>query len=83
MHDEMNPSASTSGGIKTDHPPVYIPEDIPIPDRFELKESHMFPGLGVWTKQLIQKGEKFGPFTGVLKSTFNNSTSSWKVGIIK
>ncbi|XP_022340619.2 histone-lysine N-methyltransferase MECOM-like isoform X2 [Crassostrea virginica] len=79
VHDELNPAASTSGGIKSDHPPVYIPEDIPIPDRFELRESHMFPGLGVWTKQLIQKGEKFGPFTGVLKSTFNNSTSSWKV----
>lgn len=81
VHDEINPAASTSGEVKSEHPPVYIPEDIPIPDRFELRESHAFPGLGVWTKQLVQKGEKFGPFSGVLSFTSNNSATSWKVGL--
>uniref|UniRef100_A0A8W8JX12 Uncharacterized protein n=1 Tax=Magallana gigas TaxID=29159 RepID=A0A8W8JX12_MAGGI len=37
VHDELNPAASTSGEVKSEHPPVYIPEDIPIPDRFELR----------------------------------------------
>lgn len=81
VHDEINPAASTSGEVKSEHPPVYIPEDIPIPDRFELRESRAFPGLGVWTKQLVQKGEKFGPFSGVLSFTSNNSATSWKVGL--
>lgn len=81
VHDEINPAASTSGEVKSEHPPVYIPEDIPIPDRFELRESRAFPGPGVWTKQLVQKGEKFGPFSGVLSFTSNNSATSWKVGL--
>lgn len=83
VHDEINPAASTSGEVKSEHPPVYIPEDIPIPDRFELRESRAFPGLGVWTKQLVQKGEKFGPFSGVLSFTSNNSATSWKVGFVQ
>lgn len=83
VHDEINPAASTSGEVKSEHPPVYIPEDIPIPDRFELRESHAFPGLGVWTKQLVQIGEKFGPFSGVLSFTSNNSATSWKVGFVQ
>lgn len=63
-----------------DEPPVYIPEDIPIPEGFELQESSVYNGLGVWNSFPIEKGEKFGPFGGALKDTVESPTSAWEVG---
>jgi hypothetical protein len=80
VHEEMN-TASTSGEVNSEHPPVYIPEDIPIPEQFELRESRVFSGLGVWTRQPIQKGYKMGPFVGTFRSKPDNPKCSWKVGI--
>ncbi|OWF56046.1 PR domain zinc finger protein 16-like [Mizuhopecten yessoensis] len=62
-----------------DHPPVYIPEDIPIPKQFELKESKKFEGLGVWAKVDIPPGQKFGPFTGILKNSLENTSCAWEI----
>jgi len=73
---------SSSLGTRHDHqPPVYIPEDLPIPEHFELRGSKSFPGLGLWAKVLIPEGEQFGPFTGVLKNKVDNSSCAWKVGL--
>ncbi|XP_069118144.1 histone-lysine N-methyltransferase MECOM-like [Argopecten irradians] len=63
----------------TDHPPVYIPDDIPIPKQFELKESKNFQGLGVWAKVDIPAGQKFGPFTGILKNEIENTSCAWEI----
>ncbi|XP_013393556.1 PR domain zinc finger protein 16 isoform X2 [Lingula anatina] len=61
------------------HPPVYIPEDIPIPDDFELRESKVFSGLGVWTRVAVEQGEKFGPFEGILKTSVSDPSSAWEI----
>ena len=59
--------------------PVYIPEDIPIPAEFELRESKVMEGLGVWTKVHVPVSSKFGPFLGNLKPAVDDTSAAWEV----
>ncbi|KAB1269089.1 PR domain zinc finger protein 16 [Camelus dromedarius] len=60
--------------------PVYIPEDIPIPPDFELRESSIpGAGLGVWAKKKMEVGERFGPYMVAPRATLKEADFGWEV----
>ncbi|XP_016074707.1 PREDICTED: PR domain zinc finger protein 16-like [Miniopterus natalensis] len=59
--------------------PVYIPEDIPIPPDFELRESSIpGAGLGIWAKKRMEVGERFGPYMVAPRATLKEADFGWE-----
>ncbi|XP_075461005.1 histone-lysine N-methyltransferase PRDM16 isoform X2 [Ascaphus truei] len=59
--------------------PVYIPDDIPIPPDFELRESSIQgAGLGIWAKKKVEVGERLGPYIMMQKNTLKETNLRWE-----
>ncbi|ERE82719.1 hypothetical protein H671_2g7236 [Cricetulus griseus] len=59
--------------------PVYIPEDIPIPPDFELRESSIpGAGLGIWAKRKMEIGERLGPYVVAPRAALKEADFGWE-----
>ncbi|XP_037684640.1 histone-lysine N-methyltransferase PRDM16 isoform X2 [Choloepus didactylus] len=59
--------------------PVYIPEDIPIPPDFELRESSVpGAGLGIWAKKKMEVGRRLGPYTVAAQTALKETDFGWE-----
>lgn len=63
--------------------PVYIPEDIPIPPDFELRESSIpGAGLGIWAKRKMEIGERLGPYVVAPRAALKEADFGWEVRML-
>ena len=46
-----------------------------------MRDSGVFPGLGVWTRAVIPGGQKVGPFQGVLRPSVDDPSCAWEVSV--
>uniref|UniRef100_H0VJB2 PR/SET domain 16 n=1 Tax=Cavia porcellus TaxID=10141 RepID=H0VJB2_CAVPO len=59
--------------------PVYIPEDIPVPPDFELRESSIpGAGLGIWARRKMEAGERFGPYVLAPRAALKEADFGWE-----
>lgn len=60
--------------------PVYIPDDIPVPPDFELRESSIpGAGLGIWARKRMEAGERFGPYVAAPRAALKETGFGWEV----
>lgn len=62
--------------------PVYIPDDIPIPPDFELRESSIpGAGLGIWAKKRLEVGERVGSCLAAPRAALREDFG-WEVSVM-